>query len=163
MKAIEERDELLTTRRMHRELQSGFDCFSTAVCEVCASRRFDWHDRVQLLGELRHLAVVIVSAAHVNQFLRLLLDRFDDLRMAVPRRTDRDARVAVEKNIPVNIFDPNSTGALGDEFKERAGIRGVNKPGIRFDDLLAVGTRQLRLDLRTPEWCDYAFRHFFLP
>src|SRR6185369_1934654 len=34
VKAVEERDELLATSRVHRELQCGLDCFSAAVCEV---------------------------------------------------------------------------------------------------------------------------------
>src|SRR6185503_21242399 len=101
MKAIEESDELLATCRMHRELQSRFHCFSAAVREVCARRRLHRHDGIQLLRELRHLAIVIISAAHVNQFLCLLLDRFYYFRMTVPRRTNCDAGVAVKKDVTV--------------------------------------------------------------
>src|SRR5690349_22205581 len=88
VKAVEETDELLATGRVHRELQRSLDCFSAAIREVCARRRFDGHDGIELLCELRHVAVVEIGAAHVNQLFCLLLDCFDYFRMAVAGGTD---------------------------------------------------------------------------
>src|SRR5829696_5360239 len=82
--------------------------------------------------------------------------------MAVSRRTDGDAGVAVEKNVAVDVFNPNSAAALGHEFKGRSGVGRVNKLCIRFDDLLAFGAWRRRLNLRTLGRCEYAGRHFQL-
>jgi hypothetical protein len=107
----------------------------------------DRHNRVELFRELRHVAVVVIGAAHVNQLRCLFLNRFHDFRMAMSGRTDRDAGVAVEKNVAVDVFNPNAAGTFGDELEGRSRVRGVNKLCICFDDFLAVGTGQRRLDL----------------
>src|SRR5688500_8142650 len=83
--------------------------------------------------------------------------------MAVSRRTDGDAGIAVEKNVAVDVFNPDSAGALGDEFKGRPRVGRINKLCVGFDDLFALGAWQLRLDLRAFGWCKYAGRHFQLP
>src|SRR5262249_48437083 len=138
--------ELLTTSRVHREFQSSLDGFSTAVGEVRPRRRLDRNDRIEFLSELRHVAVVIISAAHVNELFSLLLNRFDDFGMAMAGRTDRNAGVTVEKNIAVHVFHPNAAGTFSDEFKGWPRVGWVHKFCIRFNDLLAVWTRQRRFD-----------------
>ena len=162
MKAVEERDELLATSCVHREFQCGLDSFRATVGEMRARRRFDGDDRIEFLCELRHLTVVIIGAAHVNQLFCLLLNGFDDFRMAVAGRTDRHTRVAVEKNVTVNVLDPNATTAFGDEFKGWARVSGINKFGICFNDLLTFRTGQLGLDFRAAG-CDCSGRHILTP
>src|SRR6185369_8306642 len=79
VKTVEEPDELFTTSRVHRELECSLDCLSTAVGEVRAGRRLHGHDRVEFLGELRHVTIIVISAAHVDQLCRLVLNRFHDI------------------------------------------------------------------------------------
>src|ERR1700681_843993 len=113
MKAAKERNELLAPRGMHGELQSCLDSFSAAVGEMSPRRSRDGHDLVELLGQFRHALVVIIGAAHVNQLGGLVLNRAYDFRMAMPGRTDRNPGVTVQKNVAINVFDPDAGGALG--------------------------------------------------
>ena len=84
---------------------------------MCARGPLDRNDRVQLFSQLRHQRVIIVGAAHVNQTGSLLLNRGDDFRMAMTGRAHRDAGVAVKKQVAVDVFDPNTFGAFGDQFE----------------------------------------------
>src|SRR5215213_94027 len=161
MKAIEEADELFTTGRMHRKFEGSFHGFSAAVCEVCSRRRLNGDNRVELLCELRHVTVVIIGAAHVNQLFCLLLDGANYFRMAVTSRADADAGVAIQEQVAVHVFNPDAAGPFRNEFKGRPRVGWVNKLCIRFDDLLAVWAWQLRLYLGALEWCDYGGRHVY--
>ena len=158
MKAVEEGDELFAASRVHRELQRSLDGFGTAVCEVCARRRLHGHDRIEFFRKLRHVAVVVISATHVYEFGCLVLDRFDDLGMAMSGGTHCNAGVAVEKNVAVNVFNPDPFSAFGDEFKGRPRVGRGNELCVCFNDLLAVWTGQRLLDLGALRWCDYAGR-----
>jgi hypothetical protein len=73
--------------------------------------------------------------------------------------THGDAGVAVEKYVSVDVLDPDSAAAFGDELERRARVGGVYEFGVGFDDLLAVWSRQRGLYFRAPGWCDYAGRH----
>jgi hypothetical protein len=42
--------------------------------------------------------------------------------MAMAGRADSDTRIAVEKNVAINIFNPNALSAFGDKLKRRSGI-----------------------------------------
>jgi hypothetical protein len=53
----------------------------------------------------------------MDQLFRLILDGAYNLRMTVTRRADCDSGVAVEEDVSVNVFDPNSLTALSDQFK----------------------------------------------
>jgi hypothetical protein len=69
------------------------------------------------------------------------------------RRANCNSRVAVEEDVPINIFYPHATGALGNQFEFRAGIRWIYKLGIRRNDFLAFGPWQCCLDLWPLRWC----------
>ena len=99
------------------EFQRRLDRFRAAVGEVRSCRRLHRHDRVQFFRELRHVTVVVVSAADVNQLRRLILNRFDDFRMTMSGRTHGHTGVAIEKDVAVNVFDPHALGSLGDELE----------------------------------------------
>src|SRR5215208_817504 len=163
MKAVEEGDELFPARCVHREFQCSLYCFRPTVCEVRSRRRFDRYNRVKFLGELRHVTVIVVSAAHVNQLFCLLLDRLHDFRMTVSGGTDGHSGVAIEKNISVDVFDPNSGATFGDELKRGARVGGGNKLCVCVNDLLTLGAWQRRLDFRALCGCEYGSRHLFLP
>src|SRR5438270_4182197 len=98
---------------MHGELQSRLDRFGATVGEMRSRRRWHRHNRVELLGELRHVTVVIISAAHMDQFRGLILNRAHHFGMAMTGRADRDAGIAIEKHIAVDIFDPYALTAFG--------------------------------------------------
>src|SRR6185503_8694195 len=103
VKAVEEGDELLTTSRVHREFERSLDCLRTAICEVRPRWRLHRHDRVELLRELWHVTIVIISAAHVDQLCCLFLDSFDYVRMAMACRADSHPGVAIQKDVAVNV------------------------------------------------------------
>jgi hypothetical protein len=49
----------------------------------------------------------------MDQLRGLFLDSFDHVRMTMARRADSHARVAIQKDVAVDVFDPNAAGALG--------------------------------------------------
>ena len=65
----------------------------------------DRRDRRQLLGEPHLRLVVEVGARHVQELLRLLGDRRDDVGMRVAGGVDRDAGGAVEEDVAVDVLD----------------------------------------------------------
>ena len=95
-------------------------------------------DLVELLREIRHVAIVIVSPAHVNQLSGLVLDRFHDLRMTMAGRTNGDACVAIQEDVPINILDPDTAGTFGYQFEGRAQNKRVNVFVVSFDNLLSI-------------------------
>ncbi len=85
MKTVEEGNELFTTGGVHRKFQCRLDCFSAAVGKVSPRRRWHGHNLVEFFRERRHVAVVVVSATHVNELFRLLLNCSHNFRMTVTR------------------------------------------------------------------------------
>ena len=113
MKAIEERDELLAPGCMHCELQSRLNCFRAAIGEVRSRGRRNRNNLVKLLRELRHMTIVVIGATHVNELSCLILNRAHDFGMTMAGRTHGNASIAIEKNIAVNVFDPNAQCPFG--------------------------------------------------
>src|SRR5688572_4404870 len=107
---------------MDCEFQSRLNGFGTTVSEMRPRWRGNRNNLIQLLCELRHVAVVIIRAAHVNQLCGLVLYRLHHLRMAVARRADSHPSITIEKDIAVDIFNPNALRALGNEFEGRSWI-----------------------------------------
>jgi hypothetical protein len=95
----------------------------------------------------------------VNQFCGLVLNGFHDFRVAMACRTDCDASIAIQKYVSIYVFHPNAGATLSDEFERRPRVCGINKLGVRFDNLLPLWTWQCCLDFRTARWCEYAARH----
>src|SRR5437867_4149600 len=127
MKAAEESDEFFASRRVHCQLQRSFDSFRAAVGKMRLRRSRNRNNFIEFLGQLRHLPIVEISSAHMNQLRGLFLNRGDDFGMTVSGRTHGDAGVAIEKKIAVNVLDPDARGAFGDKFECRAWIRWVNE------------------------------------
>ena len=147
MKAAEESDEFFASRRVHRQLQSSLDSFGAAVGKMRLRRSRDRNDLIKFLGQLRHLPIVKVRPAHVNQLCGLFLNRSNDFGMTVSGRTHGDAGVAIEKKIAVNILDPDARGAFGDEFECRARISRVNELRVRLDYAAGLWPGQFSFDL----------------
>src|SRR3982751_4230180 len=102
---------------MHREFERSLNCFSATVGEVSSGRCFDRYDLVELLCELRHMPVVVVGAAHVDELCGLLLNCAHNFRMTMTRGAHGDAGVAVEKDVSIYVFNPNTTRAFSYEFE----------------------------------------------
>ena len=62
------------------------------------------------------------------------MNRPHDFGVAMARRTDRDAGVAVEKNIAVGVFDPDARAAFSDELPIGARIRRRHKLMVSSDN-----------------------------
>jgi hypothetical protein len=62
------------------------------------------------------------------------------------RRTHGHARIAVEKNIAVDVFDPDTFAALGDKFEVRPRIGRIDEFRVGFDDGATFGAGQFGLD-----------------
>lgn len=56
-------------------------------------------------GEFRLWSVVEVGTGHVDESRRLFLDCFDNSRMAMSCRANRDPGVKVQKAIPIDVLD----------------------------------------------------------
>src|SRR6266446_8824273 len=119
---------------------------------MCPSGRGNRHNLIELLRELRHVTIVVISAAHVYQLLGLLLNCAHHFRMAMARRTDRNSGVAIEENVSIDIFYPNSPRAFGNELEGRSGIRRGNELCIRLDNLAALRTWKHRFYFWSPRW-----------
>ena len=111
----EERDHAVAPRVPAGELQRAFERLGPAVGEEHLLRRRPGRDLRELLREVDLRAVVEVGAAHVEQLLRLVLDRRDDLGVAVPRRGDGDAGGEVEEQVAVHVLDDAPAAALDDQ------------------------------------------------
>src|SRR5262249_15818297 len=71
----------------------------------------------------------------------------DDARMAVPRRTDGDARGEIEEAITVDVLDHRPLAALdGQRIDPRVRRRGIAL--VVGDELLALGAGQIRVNPR---------------
>src|SRR5688572_4624933 len=141
MKTIKKRDELLTAGGMHREFQGCLYSFGTAVREMCSRRRGNRNDLFEFLAELRHVAIVIVSSTHMDQPRALLLNRTHNFRVTMSRGANGDARIAVEKDVAVNVFNPDALSTFRHQFEVRSRIRGGDVPSIGFDDFFSFRTR----------------------
>jgi hypothetical protein len=91
----------------------------------------------------------------VYQSRGLLLYGADDLRVAVSRRADGDARVTVEERVAVNVLDPDARGVVYDELVGGARVRGRDPLRIRRDYLLSLRAGQFRSNLRSPRGSYY--------
>src|SRR6266851_10188449 len=101
VKTIEERNEFFATGGVHCQLQRSLDSFRAAVCEMRSRRRLNGNYLIEFFCQRRHVTIVIISTAHVDQLFSLLLNRAYDLGMAVTSRANRHAGVAIKENISV--------------------------------------------------------------
>ena len=148
VEAVEEGDELLATRRVHRQLERGLDRFGAAVCEVRLRRAGHGHDLVELAREVWHEVIDEIPTAHEYQARGLILYGGDDFRVAVARRADGDARVAIEEDVAVNVRHPDAFGVVCDELVIRARIGRRNPLRVRRDNLFGLRAGQSRAYLR---------------
>jgi hypothetical protein len=73
----------------------------------------------------------------VDQLLSLFLNSLDDFRVAVSGRTNRDPGVAIQKDIAVNILNPDTLGTFSHQFERGSRVGRINVLGISLDDRFA--------------------------
>src|SRR5207244_3415542 len=100
------------TGRMHCQLEGRLDCLSSAVGKMRTSWAGNRRDRIECFSQVRHLSVVVIGAAYVYELRGLILNCFDDFGVAMPRRAHCHAGVAIQENIAIDIFDPDTLRAL---------------------------------------------------
>ncbi len=100
VEAAVERDQFVALGVVTRELNGGFGTFGAGVAEVNALGFLARRDRRETLREFDEVRIVEVRAGHVNQFAGLLLNRFDDVGMAMAGGTDSDAAAKSRKVLP---------------------------------------------------------------
>ena len=102
--------------------------------------------RREFLGEPDLRLVVEVRPRHVDELLRLLGDRLDDIRVRHAGRVDRDAGGAIEEAIAVDVLDDRPFASRNDErIVARVGRR--DELRVLVDDRLGLGARQGGLDV----------------
>ena len=83
MKASEEGDDVLPSRRIARELEARLDRLGAGVAEKRSDAALDRRDGRELLRQPHLRLVVEVGPRHVQELLRLIGDRFHDRGMRV--------------------------------------------------------------------------------
>ena len=148
VKCSEEGDDLLPAGVVSGQFQGALDGFSpgVAVIETVGSRHR--RDGREAFGQRHHVFVVEVGAGDVNQFRGLLLDGGDYLRMAMPCRNHGDPGSEVQELVSVDIFDAQSTAALG-HHGIGAGIAGGHVALVARDDRAGFRARHRTKEFRT--------------
>ena len=78
----------------------------------------------------------------MDQLADLLLDRGDDLGMAMASRANGDAGVTVEKDVSVRVGDPNAACRVGNKFVIRPRIAWRDVKCVSVDDFSGFWSRQ---------------------
>ena len=118
------------------------------------ARRFrNRHNFIQLLCQLRHLPVIVVSPAHVNKLRGLILNGLDDFGVTMTRGADCDAGVAIEEGVSVDVLHPNALRSLGDKFEVRSWVSRVHVLSVGGNNLPGIRAGQFGFYLR-PFWCN---------
>ena len=129
----EERDDALPLREVARQLDRRLGRLGSGVGEERPHVAVDRRDRRQLFREPHLRLVVEVRPRHVDELLRLIGDRLDDVRMRHAGRVDRDAGGAVEEAIAVDVLD-DGPFAAGDDERVVARVGRRHEPGVALDD-----------------------------
>ena len=112
VKPAEERDDVLPAGRVARQLEARLDRLGPGIAEERSHAALDRDDRRELLGESHLRLVVEVGPRHVQELLRLIGDRLDDVRVRVAGRVDGNAGRAVEEDVAVDVLHHRPVAAL---------------------------------------------------
>ena len=99
----------------------------------------------QPLGEVDLRPVVEVGAGHVEQLVGLVLDRGDDLRVAVAGGGDGDAGGEVEEQVAVHVLDDAAAAALDDQRIDAACTTATRYASVAREQLLRRSGRAARV------------------
>src|SRR5436190_8828364 len=89
----------------------------------------------------------------MDQFVCLLSDGRDDLRVAMSCGTNSNAGVAVQKDVTVRVSDPNSAGVVRDKFVIGPRVARRNVLRVRVDDLERLRPWQGSFDNGLLQFC----------
>src|SRR2546423_11446128 len=90
----------------------------------------------------------------MNKARGLILNRFNNLRVAMTRRADGNASVAIQKDVAVNVCDPDALAPLCNELERWARVRRVHPLRVLFYNLPPYGAGQLCFNLRLSGRCN---------
>ena len=113
MEAAVKRNHLVALRGVSRQFDGPFNRLGPRISEKDFLAFRARHRPAQALGQLWHALVIKIRAGHVNEFGRLLLNRGDNLRMAVSSRADGNPRREIEEIVTVHVFHNSAMTALG--------------------------------------------------
>src|SRR4051794_9037984 len=105
MERAEERDDVWALRGKASELDGGLDSLRARVAEVGAGGPLDGRELGKALAHFGIDREIEVGRREMDQLGRLLLDRRDDLRMAMTRRIDGDTCSEIEEQVAVDVLD----------------------------------------------------------
>ena len=83
----------------------------------------------------------------------LFRDHFGDFRVSVSERADRDARVEIQKDVAVHIFDHRAVAALHHE-RVASRVAGRDELLIAFEHLFGLRAGQSRFYFRQIRFCN---------
>ena len=105
VKGAQKGDHLLPLRVIAGQLDRRFHRLGPGIREEDLFGKCAGRDLRQLFRQLELGPIVKIGPRHVEQLRRLAVNGLDDARMAVARRTDRDARVEIEEAIAIDVLD----------------------------------------------------------
>ena len=112
MEGAEEGDDLLPSGVVTGQFECRFDRLGSRICEEDPLGRIAGRNFSQLHREVCLGRIIEIGARHVHQLFGLMLNGRHDTRMAVPGRTDGNARREIEKQIPVDVLNDRAFPAL---------------------------------------------------
>ena len=130
------------------ELEAGLDRLGAAVADERAGRAAERRDPRELGGGLRRRSAGRSRwRRNVEQVRGLVLDRLDDVRVAVARGVDGDAGGEVEEDVAVDVLERAAQAAHGDD-RVRPRQAGARPCVVELDVGPRLGARELGHDVR---------------
>jgi len=136
--------DIVEVTNLQRQLLHGTSDVGRSKLDSARDRIHDTNPHVKL--ELHATRLTAENALTIIREYDVVLDGTDNFGMAMTRRAHGDARVAVEKNIAVDVFDPDAFAAFGDQLEVRPRIGRIDEFGVGLNDCATFGAGQFGLD-----------------
>ena len=146
MERADESDVVRPAAGIAGELHGALDRLCAGVGEEHLRRCAGQDSRLEALRQLDLRAVVEIRPRHMQESVRLLLDRGHHPRMGVAGGDDGDASREVEEAVAVDIRDPAARAVIHHEGV-RAREAGRHRLGVAGDQIGGLRSRQRRLDV----------------
>ena len=124
VKRAEKGDDVAAPGVPARHFDSRFDGFRARIGEENARVFLEGRNRRQFFRQLDLNFVIIIGSGNVDEFLRLLSDSLDHVRVTVPGRGGGDASSEVDVLIPIYVPDSRAQSMIDDER-----VPGNRRPG----------------------------------
>ena len=120
VKAAIKGDDLVAARMVSRQLDGRFDGFRAGISKINFLRLFAGSHGGEPLGKFHHVREIEIRAGNMDQLGGLLLNRFDNARVAMPRGDDGDARGKIQKHVSVHVLDHRAAARSSPPADNRA-------------------------------------------